>query len=710
MKVLLTGILPHCVWTIAGRIARGGHKVTVIGARNAPPHIPGGVRDVRLDQGRKETARYIAAAGFDSVLFFFGGQCEDRREYGSLQGSQLDVLFEVLYGAGRADIGQFVLITDQRVFGEGQSGAETELPIPDASTGVMLKAAESCVSCISDEKLKRLIVRTSSLYEENDPASFFSELRRTADSGRELILSGSAETPCDFLHAEDFGTFLEYAVSTELAGVVHVFQGSPCTYGELLSLVSSRIPGLSAVYTDTRRCLSPLSGTTAASMGWVPRHDFRKELDTLLETEGSRAKSGQGNALLRIFRKNSPAQAILRWTEVLLLGPLAEWLRSLGETNALLSVIDYRLLYVFLIGAVHGRFAGIAASAFACFFYVSEFLKKGGAASDLLFNTDHWLPLSIYFLCGAVSGYLSDRQRTEMLMLTRERDELLHERDFMEGIYERTSEDRNLLKEQIYHYRDSYGRIYQITRELDSLQPVQVFLSTLHVLESTLQCRSVAIFSCQPDSSYIRLVVRSRDMQGLPRSLNLKDFKDMDQSLREGRLFVNRTLLPDCPAYALPVMSGDEMLAVLMLWHVPFEQQSMYLENLMTVVAGLVQSALVRALKYHRQAADLYFEDTHILMPEAFRHTLGLYQTIRQRHTGEHMLVRLDGAASLSMELVDRYIGKLVRSTDLVGRLDNGEYYILFPQAATAQLPQINARFNTYGLHCEVIPEDLNVA
>ena len=54
MKVLLTGILPHCLWTIAGRIARGG-------------------------------------------------QCEDRREYGAVQGSQITDLTLVQYSGDYID-------------------------------------------------------------------------------------------------------------------------------------------------------------------------------------------------------------------------------------------------------------------------------------------------------------------------------------------------------------------------------------------------------------------------------------------------------------------------------------------------------------------------------------------------------------------------------------------------------------------------------
>ena len=146
-----------------------------------------------------------------------------------------------------------------------------------------------------------------------------------------------------------------------------------------------------------------------------------------------------------------------------------------------------------------------------------------------------------------------------------------------------------------------------------------------------------------------------------------------------------------------------------MLWSVPFERQSMYMENLLSVVAGLVQSALIRAMQYHDQVADLYYPDTHILTSEAFRSALGVYETIRQRRMGEHVLVRLHTEREMAMEIVDRYIGKLVRSTDLVGRLDDGAYYVLFPQANTDRMPAIEARMSGSGIRCEVISEDVAI-
>ena len=247
-------------------------------------------------------------------------------------------------------------------------------------------------------------------------------------------------------------------------------------------------------------------------------------------------------------------------------------------------------------------------------------------------------------------------------------------------------------------------------RELDSLQPVQVFLSTLHVLESTLQNNSVAIYECNQGNDFTRLVVRSREMKSTPRSMRISEYAPMYDVLKKGKLYANHNLTDGYPVYALPVMDQGEIIAVLMLWNVPFEQQSLYMENLLSVVAGLVQSALIRAIGYHRQVADLYYENTHILMPQAFMTALGIYQTIRSRHMGTHVLVRLHADREMDLEVIDRYIGKLVRSTDLVGRLEDGRYYVLFPQASAEQLPGIEGRFNSYGIRCEVVSGDLNIA
>ena len=705
MKILLTGVLPRSIWTIAQRIARGGHEVTVLGQTAVPYQRIPRVHHTKLNLAEKGTVRFIRAAGFDSILFFFAYQCEDQREYGAVQGSQLDSLFEILGGASGASSEQFVLITDQRVFGEGQRASEDETPIPDTPTGVMIRAAESCVACCNQEGLTTLIVRTTSIYDVGDQESFFGIAGIRARDGRDYVLRGTPDTPCDFLHADDFAVFLEYAVSMKLSGIVHAPQGAPSTYSEVVAAMQRTLPELNVVYMPGRRCRCSLNGERAAQLGWVPRHNFRREIDEICKAESPETRKKRS-----IHAPKALGRTLIRWAEVVLIGLLALWLSRQSQGSAILSRVDFMLLYTILMGFVHGRAAGLVAALVSCVWYGWTFVQGGGALSDLMFNSDHWLPISLYPLFGALFGYAQDRQRTKLALMEQEREEMRRERDFMEGIYQRAFEDRNRLKEQIYHYHDSYGRIYQITRELDTLQPVQVFLSTLHVLESTLQNKSAAIYECKPNSAFARLVVRSREMKQIARSLDMTAYPAMYETLKAGKLFANHTLMSGYPVYALPVMNGEDMVAVLMLWNVPFDQQSMYMENLLSVVAGLVQSALSRAIHYHRQMADMYYEGTHILVPEAFRSALGIYQAIRQERTGVYLLVRLSLQREMDIEVLDGFMGKLVRTTDLVGRLEDGCYYVLFPQATAQQLPAIEARFSAHGIRCEVVSEEFSGA
>ncbi len=178
----------------------------------------------------------------------------------------------------------------------------------------------------------------------------------------------------------------------------------------------------------------------------------------------------------------------------------------------------------------------------------------------------------------------------------------------------------------------------------------------------------------------------------------------------QGRMFSNTGLRDGYPAYAAPVMHDGALKAVLVLWDVPFDKQTQYYENLFSVVAGLVQSAMVRALRYLSMSGDIYIEDAHILSDRAFRSALGVYQNIRKRRTGQYLLVRVLSDQPLTPQQYDAQIGRAVRSTDLIGRLDDGCYYVLFPQATAENLQQISARFRSQGLGCEVVSQEVAYA
>ena len=281
MKVLLTGILPHSIWTIAARLARGGDQVAVMGYSDAAANIPKDVSYYHIHPNHHEALKLLEASHYEAVVFFFAYQCEEAQEYGSVQGGMLDALFAMLGVVGRCGVERFMLVTDQRVFGAGQMAQETETPMPDTPTGVLIKAAEDCFFCGAPDTVRPLLIRVTSLYEPQDPNSFFSYALKCAQTGTAMILPGSQETPCDFLHADDLAFFLSLALGSRLSGVAHLCYGKPCTYGEAARLLTDRMPGLTVQYTGEVRRTHVLSGSVTRTLSWIPRHDFSHELDQL---------------------------------------------------------------------------------------------------------------------------------------------------------------------------------------------------------------------------------------------------------------------------------------------------------------------------------------------------------------------------------------------------------------------------------------------
>ena len=270
-------------------------------------------------------------------------------------------------------------------------------------------------------------------------------------------------------------------------------------------------------------------------------------------------------------------------------------------------------------------------------------------------------------------------------------------------MYQQVDADRNLLQEQVVRFRDSYGRIYAITQELDTLQPEQVFLSTLNVLEDVMQNQSVALYSCSSDSSFARLVVQSRALSDLPKSMDLKKYPLLTAMFSKGEVFANTKLEPGYPAFCAPIMQDKKAIAIIALWDVPFEQQTLYRQNLFSVVSGLVQSAMVRALHYFGSAQNMYIPNTHILTDKAFRSTLSVYSQMRKKKTAAYLLLTVQSVDNIvSIEEYDRRIGRATRSTDIAGRLDNGQLYVLLHQATLDNMPQIEKRFHDAGLTCTV--------
>ena len=66
---------------------------------------------------------------------------------------------------------------------------------------------------------------------------------------------------------------------------------------------------------------------------------------------------------------------------------------------------------------------------------------------------------------------------------------------FAREMYQETLRDKRQYKKQILGSRDSFGKIFDITKKLDVFLPQDLFIETLHVMESVLENHTIAIYS-----------------------------------------------------------------------------------------------------------------------------------------------------------------------------------------------------------------------
>lgn len=710
MKILLTGLLPFSIKDIGARLVKDGHHVSVLGRVHAPQALKAaGITVHDSPPEYEDPLRLMEASRYQVAVFFYLFQSDGSGEQDAQMGARLDALYAVQRAAKRTGLEYMVLVTDRRVFGRRQAGFEDETPTPDTVAGIFIKAAEDSLRCFVDECVQTLIVRVSDLYAPGDPESFFSRARALRDSRRPLRLDGTPKTLCDHLHVDDLALFLCRAVDARLTGTVHLTHGTRRTYGDVVRMLRKHLPGLKVSYTkDASRCATLESGSGARMADWVPRHDYAAEMAELLRPVAARGtESHLARAVKRIRDRLGKA---LPWVELALMG-LAAWaLNSAATGNAALRVVDFWFLFVGLTASIHGGGLGIAAAIIACAAFAVDWVQSGDELYILLYNTDNWLAPMSYLLAGALFGFARDAQREKLETAEREKRAMEAETQVTRTLYAQVSEDRDRLLEQIMRYRDSYGRIYRITRELDAVEPMQVFMSTVDVVEETMQNRSVAIYSRKGAHPFARLMVHSRDFSPPGRSLDMLNLPRLKESLDQGRLFVNTALEPGYPAFAAPVNDEGTPLAVIALWDVPFDKIGLYYENLFSVVAGLVQSAMVRAIRYFNLSGDMYLENTHILTSNAFRSTLDVYENMRKQRTGKYLLMRIESGRALDPEELDRRIGRITRSTDILGQMEDGAFYALFPQAEEEEVPLITARFEAQGLRCEVVSQEVAYA
>ena len=611
---------------------------------------------------------------------------------------------ELLRSVFRACMGRRV----QLLYVAGPAGAEGAVDAAGRTgKGIIARAANDlCRHYAAHEGVQAKILRSPFLYTASaaleDP--FFAPLFDACLTGS-VALQGSEDAAFPLLCAEELAVlvrriFDSWDASFETLDVSDTFHH---TSGEVGEALKALFPGLSVAYGDSAGYALPVSDIVRVRYGWFQRYDLLRDLSTI-QARWDAGRAGKVNPLRAAIDRIQMHTLPIKCLETGVAWILFEVLDHLFSQSAQLNVLDYRLLYVVLIGTLYGLDFGLVAALLASAgLAVSFFTQYGYTFQGLFYEPSNWLPFIAYFVVGAVCGYVQLRN-SEAIKVERGQNELVRNRNtFLTQLYHDAIEDKRTYKRQIVGRHDSFGKIFAVTQELDVLNPRDIYRKCCELMGEILENDSVAIYHVS-GGTFARLVAASPVIaEDATRSLSLEQLLPLLGGEGRSNLWVNRKLTPGVPMFGYTIERDGAPAVLIFVRRAAENQMTLYYQNLFRILCGLVESALGRAFDYEAVAQDKRCVDgTCVLKQEAFGQELAAEQALADGKMGSFLLLRVVPGMEPVGELVGA-IGSAIRESDAAGLVDGDVLYLLMRQAKACDLPIIRKRLSAKQIAVELV-------
>lgn len=398
----------------------------------------------------------------------------------------------------------------------------------------------------------------------------------------------------------------------------------------------------------------------------------------VLLTENSIHKEKQEERLLiRCVKTVGPYTAnALLFMAVAYLSPFSSWNSMVNSTAGL----DYSFIYIAMMGLLFGKKQSLIAVFLSAGLFLSGYVQKGGDLNAFFSQRMYLIHLASYLMIGFAAAYSHDTEARRRYSCELELQHLSQRCAELEKRCTDLTRINNGLQQQIIDSEDSFGKVYACVKKLASLDTENLFTAAIDVVSRIMKADCVAIYTLSGRGNYLRLKNKSGQLGfEVPRSIRLDDLIELQRLIDHKRLFVNRELKANLPMMAAPVVYEGRVVALVCLYSLPFEEVTMYHENLFRMTTGLITDALTKSYLYDQsRLSQKYLEHTRILQAEAFAQVL---TEIRRRSEKNH----LDNAL-LKIKLytkdyrsVSAKISSVIRMEDFLGLGYDENIYILLP-------------------------------
>lgn len=612
--------------------------------------------------------------------------------------------------------GRFLYLSSENVFGKSYPEDVQETESVSANSFHALAVAqgeETCKNYYSTRGMESIVVRIDHLYGtpvkgkmQTDPC--FQMTLEMLKSGK---IAANGRNLFSMIHQNDAIEFIyRIAVADHLTYPVYqISSGQVISQMQLAKLIIEAAQTGAEVLDETvgngyRLVLSAvryneeLGGRIFVSyeegVKTVVQY-MKHHSDTFLRIQDDRKGAGILQSIRQIFRLLVP------YIENMICFIPFFMLNNRAVNSTYFSKLDFYLLYVLLFAIVYGQqqaiFSALLAIAGYCF---RQMYDKTGFEVLMDYSTYVWM--AQLFIVGMSVGYMKDQIR----YIRDQDDEQIHYLNGQLGdiadINDSNVRMKHTFERQIVNQKDSLGKIYEITSQLDQREPEEVLFYAVQVLSRLMETQDAAIYTVA-NRDYARLFsFTSPTAKRLGKSIRYSDMEDMVTELRDHRVYINKTMDNRYPLMAYAIYSEEAMQTILMLWGLPWERMNLAEANRLTVVGYLIQNAVIRANRYLEALhTRRYVENSDILGQDAFKQLVTAFFDARRYGLTECTLLKIQHTAENFKETAEQ-LEKKLRQTDYFGVLADG-LYVLLPNTDEEGAVGVIERFKDFGFDSSVV-------
>ncbi len=488
-------------------------------------------------------------------------------------------------------------------------------------------------------------------------------------------------------------------------GTLNVSDEFDITFGDIMRRISAYNSGLKVNYTgeDEGGVLDIKNTALRNEYGWFSRISIIDDLDEEYEkylVDKSLKATDLKSRLKKWIKEHTPA---VKAIEIAIMFIITELLNIITGSSVMFSIVDFRMAFIVIVATIHGLNSGLLAAGLASLAWFIAKIVSGTGWLTIFYEPTNWFAFVYYFLVGAVAGYVR-LTKDDKIKFGDEQIGLLEEKlEFTRDLYQDTFNEKRDLKKQIIGSKDSFGKIFDVTRNLDTVELHKLYLKIMDTFEETLENKSLSVYSVNDQSMFGRLEVASRDiMSEVSRSISLETYKPVLDRIRKNDTWKNTDFTPNMPMYATGVWRGEKLELLVFIWHVKPEQNSLYYMNLFKILCDLAELSLLRAHDYNKHVfASHYIQGTRILQREEFDRIYNNFKDMAERKVFTYEFMEIDANGHVYAELDKMLVGK-IRANDILGEIEDGKFAILLSQATKNDLKYILPRFENLDIKVKI--------